>query len=324
MRSPLAFAFCIPALLTGCASQQTLDAQAEAVNRQLDAQANSISEQLAVLQQEQAGIAADRKTLAARLAKLEAEQALIATRLNQEDTASAALRRDLDSLRSRTSDTQDEMAALAGKLDSQTTATRSELAALGSQVDRQARVIAQAQTTAGDALKIARDSQSASAQAADRLRLTEQKDSSQDRTIAQAQDTANDAVKIARDSRLVSGRVVDTLLLNESMVMYGYERPELTVQGRAALDAFIAGVKPRLPHVFVEIIGYTDSLSLDSQNRRLALERAESVRRYLHEIGGIPLDRMSTISYGDLKPVASNTSYEGRGQNRRVLVQVLK
>jgi outer membrane protein OmpA-like peptidoglycan-associated protein len=33
---------------------------------------------------------------------------------------------------------------------------------------------------------------------------------------------------------------------------------------------------------------------------------------------------MSTISYGDLKPVASNTSYEGRGQNRRVMVQVLK
>ena len=76
--------------------------------------------------------------------------------------------------------------------------------------------------------------------------------------------------------------------------------------------------------MFVEIVGYTDNLSLDSQNRRIALERAESVRRYLHETGGIPLDRMSTISYGDLKPVASNTTLEGRGQNRRVWVRVLK
>jgi outer membrane protein OmpA-like peptidoglycan-associated protein len=48
------------------------------------------------------------------------------------------------------------------------------------------------------------------------------------------------------------------------------------------------------------------------------------VRRYLHEVGGIPLHRMSTISYGDLKPLASNTSMEGRSQNRRVIVQVLK
>lgn len=141
---------------------------------------------------------------------------------------------------------------------------------------------------------------------------------------AKAQETANDAVKIARDSRLVSGKVVDSLLLNDSMVLYGYEQPELTAQGRAALDKLIADVRPRLPHVFVEIIGYTDSLSLDSQNRRVALERAESVRRYLHETGGIPLDRMSTISYGDAKPVASTPAFEARSQNRRVLVQVLK
>ncbi len=142
--------------------------------------------------------------------------------------------------------------------------------------------------------------------------------------IAKAQETAEDAVKIARDSRLVSGKIVDSLRLNESMISYAYEQPELTAQGRAALDKLIADVKPKLPHVFVEIIGYTDNQSLDSQNRRIALERAESVRRYLHETGGIPLDRMSTISYGDLKPIASNISYEGREQNRRVLVQVLK
>jgi len=154
--------------------------------------------------------------------------------------------------------------------------------------------------------------------------MTEEKVNNQNSVIAQAQETANDAVKIARDSRLVSGKVVDSLLLTENMVSYSYEQPELTPQGSAALDTLIAYVKPKLPHVFVEIIGYTDSMSLDSQNRRIALERAESVRRYLHETGGIPLDRMSTISYGDLKPVASNTSFEGRVQNRRVLVQVLK
>jgi len=277
------------ALMGGCATQKTLDEQADSVSRQLDAQATTVSQQLAQLKQAQSSMAEAQKNLEARLGKVESQQALMATRLDQEGSTSSALQRDVDTLRS--------------------------------QVDSHTSTLTEAQASANEALKIARDGQSARN---DALRLTEETVSKQNSAIAQAQETANDAVRIARDSRLVSGKVVDSLLLTESMVSYSYEQPELTSQGRAALDTLIAYVKPKLPHVFVEIIGYTDSMSLDSQNRRIALERAESVRRYLHETGGIPLDRMSTISYGDLKPVASNTSYEGRGQNRRVMVQVLK
>ena len=108
------------------------------------------------------------------------------------------------------------------------------------------------------------------------------------------------------------------------MVLFNYEAPELTPVGRAALDKLIADTRPKLPHVFIEIIGFSDSVGLGSQNSRIALERAESVRRYLHEVGTIPLHRMSAISYGDLKPVNTDTDFESRRQNRRVIVQVLK
>ncbi len=305
MRFATALPLIVPALalMGGCASQKTLDEQADSVSRQLDAQATTVSQQLAQLKQAQSSMAEAQKNLEARMGKLESQQALMATRLDQEGTTSAALQRDIDSLRS------------------QGAATQSELATLGSQVNSHSSTLTETQASANEALKIARDVQSTLDDAA---RLAAETAAKQNAAIAQAQETAHDAVKIARDSRLVSGKVVDSLLLTESMVSYSYEQPELTPQGRAALDALIGYVKPKLPHVFVEIIGYTDSVSLDSQNRRIALERAESVRRYLHETGGIPLDRMSTISYGDLKPVASNTSYESRGQNRRVMVQVLK
>lgn len=251
----------------------------------LDTQAATVNQRLDAMALAQERLAGAQQSLEARLARLESEQALVAGRLGQDAPASAALGREIDRLRAEAAAAQSALATLAGRVDSQ----------------------------AG---------QAAAAQSA--LNSLTSKLDSQAAQIAQVQETAADAVKIARDSRLVSGKVVDTLLLNESMVMYGYEAPELTAQGRAALDKLIAGVKPKLPHVFVEIVGYTDSLSLDSQNRRIALERAESVRRYLHETGGIPLDRMSTISYGDLKPVSSSASFEGRSQNRRVLVQVLK
>jgi peptidoglycan-associated lipoprotein len=291
------------ALMGGCATQKTLDEQADSVSRQLDAQATTISQQLAELKQAQSSMAEAQKNLEARVGKLESQQVLMATRLDQEGTTRSALQHDIDSLRS------------------QSAAAQSELTTLGSQVASHANTLTETQANAAEALKIAHDLQSASN---DAMRLTEETVNKQNSAIAKAQETANDAVKIASDSRLVSGKVVDSLLLTENMVSYSYEQPELTQQGREALDTLIGYVKPKLPHVFVEIIGYSDSVSLDSQNRRIALERAESVRRYLHENGGIPLDRMSTISYGDLKPLASNTSYEGRAQNRRVMVQVLK
>ena len=142
--------------------------------------------------------------------------------------------------------------------------------------------------------------------------------------LAQASETAADAVKIARDSRMVSGKIVDSLTLAEDMVLYNYEQPELTPKGRAAMDELIARARPQLPYIFIEIIGYSDDVSLGSQNRRIALERAESIRRYLFEVGGIPLHRMSVISYGALKPVDNDNSLEGRSRNRRVTVQVLK
>jgi outer membrane protein OmpA-like peptidoglycan-associated protein len=143
-------------------------------------------------------------------------------------------------------------------------------------------------------------------------------------TLALARESAEDAINIARDSRLVAGKIVESLTLGPDMVLYGYEQPELTAKGREAMDTLIADVKPLMPHAFIEIVGFSDDLSLGSRNRLIALERAESTRRYLHETGGIPLHRMSSISYGDLKPLASDASLEGRQQNQRVVIQVLK
>jgi len=48
------------------------------------------------------------------------------------------------------------------------------------------------------------------------------------------------------------------------------------------------------------------------------------VRRYLARQDSIPLSRMSTISYGDTLPVASNKTKAGRSQNRRVVLVVLE
>ena len=55
---------------------------------------------------------------------------------------------------------------------------------------------------------------------------------------------------------------------------------------------------------------------------RLGEERAEAVRLFMNR-QGVPLNRMSTISYGDEAPVAPNNTRAGRAQNRRVMLIVM-
>ena len=55
----------------------------------------------------------------------------------------------------------------------------------------------------------------------------------------------------------------------------------------------------------------------------LGLNRAEAVKRYLHEQHQLPLHKINVISYGEDKPVAPNNTRDGRAQNRRVVIRVL-
>ncbi|HUO11267.1 MAG TPA: OmpA family protein, partial [Caulobacteraceae bacterium] len=70
------------------------------------------------------------------------------------------------------------------------------------------------------------------------------------------------------------------------------------------------------------IQGHTDSTGSKAENVRLGEERAEAVRLFFYQ-QGVPLNRMSTISYGDASPVAPNNTRAGRAQNRRVVVVVM-
>jgi outer membrane protein OmpA-like peptidoglycan-associated protein len=50
--------------------------------------------------------------------------------------------------------------------------------------------------------------------------------------------------------------------------------------------------------------------------------RAQAVRRFLYQ-QGVPLNRMSAISYGDTTPASPDKTRQGRAQNRRVVVVVM-
>jgi outer membrane protein OmpA-like peptidoglycan-associated protein len=73
----------------------------------------------------------------------------------------------------------------------------------------------------------------------------------------------------------------------------------------------------------VSIEGYTDSKGSQSRNIDLSQRRAESVRSYLIT-RGLPAERVVAKGMGPDRPIADNTSAEGRANNRRVEIVVAK
>ena len=57
---------------------------------------------------------------------------------------------------------------------------------------------------------------------------------------------------------------------------------------------------------------------MKAANLTLSQQRADAVRDYLVKTGGIAAARLTSAGFGDTKPVAPNTTEEGKAQNRRV------
>lgn len=75
---------------------------------------------------------------------------------------------------------------------------------------------------------------------------------------------------------------------------------------------------------FILIEGYTDSTGDPNKNRLLSLDRAASVRDWFVEHSDLPnITHFATGGYGAEKPVADNSTPEGRAKNRRVEITLV-
>lgn len=71
----------------------------------------------------------------------------------------------------------------------------------------------------------------------------------------------------------------------------------------------------------LRIEGHTDSVGSAEENRKLSLARADAVKSHMVS-SGYPADKIRTVGLGPDRPVADNTSPEGRANNRRVEIVV--
>jgi outer membrane protein OmpA-like peptidoglycan-associated protein len=95
--------------------------------------------------------------------------------------------------------------------------------------------------------------------------------------------------------------------------LFATNSAELTVQGRETLDR----LAPCWRGGRFEIEGHTDSSGTDAVNQPLSERRARAVVDHL-VAGGIDASALRARGYGSSRPVADNTTPEGRARNRRV------
>lgn len=158
-----------------------------------------------------------------------------------------------------------------------------------------------------------------------RVAATEKKNAEQDEQLAGVSDTAREALERAEAAgKLAEGKLLYEAVLTDDDVKFGFNQADLTEGARKALDELGRRLVAEDKGVYLEIQGHTDSTGDSEYNLKLGEERAENVRRYLNREHKIPLHRIATVSYGEAAPVADNGTREGRSENRRVVVVVLR
>ena len=136
--------------------------------------------------------------------------------------------------------------------------------------------------------------------------------------------------EVSRDARNEAGRAherissLDDYVVQDSAAVYfKVNSSAISPEDRRGLDELARKATNTKGYV-IEISGYADSTGNVERNRVLSQQRADAVVRYLQENFEIPLRRIVTpFGYGQLRPVADNTTAQGRRQNRRVEVKVL-
>ena len=115
-------------------------------------------------------------------------------------------------------------------------------------------------------------------------------------------------------------QIIDAALKNR-IIEFESGSAILAASGVQILDEIAVALK-RVGGKKVKILGHTDSSGDADKNIILSQQRADAVKTYLIS-KNIPAESLSTEGLGSNKPVADNTTVEGRKKNRRIEFEVL-
>jgi OOP family OmpA-OmpF porin len=104
--------------------------------------------------------------------------------------------------------------------------------------------------------------------------------------------------------------------------LFDHDKSTLKPAGKAALQELGDSIKAKGARVVdIDIIGHTDSDGTEEYNQDLSVRRAQAVMDYLVS-EDVDASIIDVSGQGELNPIASNATQEGRAENRRVDILV--
>jgi OmpA-OmpF porin, OOP family len=130
--------------------------------------------------------------------------------------------------------------------------------------------------------------------------------------------TGRDAIDVMSAEQQAASSCQDLMrdATNRGILEFDRAKADLTRDSTETLRE-LADIAKECPAFKISIEGHTDAEGTDERNQRLSDRRAKAVAEFLAR-EGVRSDRMSTIGYGASRPIADNTTPEGRARNRRI------
>ena len=284
MRPRLILSLILAAALPACVTTGTYN--------QLKQRSDDLQSQLDEIHKEAQGLQSDLGTAKQANEQLNADKST----LSKEKSELEQLR---DSLQSRTT----ELEAKTSQLTSQTAQLQ----------DAQTQLKAQSDSLAAQNAVLAADKQTLQKQAAD-------KQAQYDALVGDLKKEVNDGqLKITQYKNMLTVDVADKILFDSG-------KADLKADGKGVLTKVAAALAKG--DKVIRVVGHTDNVRLAAgaafaSNWELSTARALAAIHFLTEKAGLDPRRVGAIGYGEYRPIADNTTAEGRAKNRRIEIAIL-
>ena len=112
-------------------------------------------------------------------------------------------------------------------------------------------------------------------------------------------------------------RIEKNALFTLNSIFFDFDKAVLKPESFPELERVVQLLNDK-PSASIEVAGHTDNIGTNDYNQKLSVRRANAVKKFLIS-KGIDAARVTTVGYGETKPLVSNDDeIDGREINRRV------
>ncbi|GAB3203002.1 outer membrane protein OmpA-like peptidoglycan-associated protein [Pontibacter aydingkolensis] len=106
----------------------------------------------------------------------------------------------------------------------------------------------------------------------------------------------------------------------DDRLLFDTDKAQIRAEGEEKLRQIVNELKDLPQNGQIRIFGHADARASNEYNKELSAERANAVKDWLQNKGGIAANRLSIEAMGETAPRATNETARGRQLNRRVAI----